>query len=317
MKNLEKEEIYYYLKLGRALEERIEIMYKQGRIPGAIYSGRGQEAITATTSYLLKDGDVMAPTHRDLVAHLPRKMSLKRILAQCLGKKTGPTGGKDGITYMGDLNLGILTPISMLPDGYPVSTGAAWYFKLKKLPNIALGFCGEGATSRGDFHESLNLASVHNLPIVFVVENNKFAYSTPVEKEMKVKDVAQKACAYDMPGFSIDGNDVLKVYKVTKDAFDRARNGGGPTLIEAKTMRMRGHAGHDPAEYVPSKLLDEWSKKDPIVRFEKILFKEKILTDDKKRKVEQQIKDEIEEALKYAEESPFPEGHEVLEGVYA
>jgi pyruvate dehydrogenase E1 component alpha subunit len=313
----EKEDIYYYMKLGRTMEERIEILYKQGRIPGAIYMGRGQEAITVTTSYLLKEGDVIAPTHRDLIAHLPRGMEPKRILAQCLGKRTGPTKGKDGISYMGDLKLGIFTPISMLPDGYPVVTGAALAFKLRKESRVALGYCGEGATSRGDFHESLNLASVQNLPVVFVVINNQFAYSTPVDKEMKIRDVSQRACAYDIPGISVDGNDVMAVYIVAKEAIDRARNGGGPTLIEAKTMRMRGHAGHDPAKYVPKELLDEWEKKDPIKRFEKHLIQENIIDESKMKEIGHRVEAEIEEALKFAEESPFPEGHETLEGVYA
>lgn len=312
-----KQGLYYFMKLGRAIEERIEILYKQGKIPGAIYLGRGQEATSIGTSYALSEGDVMSPTHRDLIAQLPRGMSTKRIFAQIFGKIDGPTRGKGEMSYMGDLSLGIFTPISMLPDGYPVATGAALSFKLRKEPRVAIAYCGEGATSRGDFHESLNLASVHNLPVVFIVVNNQYAYSTPAYKEMKVKDVAQKACAYNIPGVKVDGNDVMEVYTATKKAVEDARSGKGPMLIEAKTMRMRGHAGHDPAKYVPNELFDEWEKKDPIETFENRLFAEYILNDKKKAEIEEKIKTEIEEALEFAQKSDFPDGRETLEGVYA
>lgn len=312
-----KKQLHYYMKLGRMMEERIEILYKQGRVNGAIYLGRGQEATTVGASLALKDGDFMAPTHRDLIAHLPRGMSLQRIFANIFGKIDGPTRGKDAISYMGDMKLGIMTPISMLPDGYPVATGAAMAFKYKNTNNVALAYCGEGATSRGDFHESLNMAAVMNLPVVFIVENNQYAYSTPTHKEMKIRDVAQRACAYDIPGEKVDGNNAEEVFDLASDAVDRARNGGGPTLIECKTMRMKGHAGHDPATYVPKDLLSEWEQRDPIKLYEEQLLKEGSMSVEQFRQVAELLDKEILDAVEFAERSAYPQGHEALYGVYA
>lgn len=312
-----KKQLYYYMKLGRMMEERIEILYKQGSINGAIYLGRGQEATTVGTSMALGKGDFLAPTHRDLIAHLPRGMSLARIFANIYGKIDGPTRGKDAISYMGDMKLGIMTPISMLPDGYPVATGAALAYKYKGVNKVAMAYCGEGATSRGDFHESLNMAAVMNLPVVFVVENNQYAYSTPTYKEMKIRDVAQRACAYDIPGVKVDGNNVEKVYDAASEAVARARQTGGPTLIEAKTMRMKGHAGHDPANYVPKELLSEWEQRDPIKLYEEQLLDEGTITEEELKHTRERLEKEILEAVAFAEKSAFPEGHETLYGVYA
>lgn len=312
-----KKELHYYMKLGRMMEERIEILYKQGRVSGAIYPGIGQEATTVGTSLALGDGDFMAPTHRDLVAHLPRGMSLQRIFSNMFGRIDGPTRGKDAISYMGDMKLGIMTPISMLPDGYPVATGAALAFKYKNINKVALAYCGEGATSRGDFHESLNMAAVMNLPVVFIVENNQYAYSTPTHKEMKIRDVAQRACAYDIPGVKVDGNDVEEVFDTASDAVARARQGDGPTLIECKTMRMRGHAGHDPATYVPKDLLAEWEQRDPVKLYEEQLVSEGAMSEEEIGHVTGRLNQEILDAVEFAENSAYPPGHEALEGVYA
>lgn len=311
-----KKQLHYFMKMGRLMEERIEILYKQGMVSGAIYLGRGQEAAAVGTSMVLSEGDFLSPTHRDLISHLPRGMSLDRIFANIFGKIDGPTKGKDTMSYMGDMKLGIMTPISMLPDGYPVATGAALAFKYKRENKVALAYCGEGATSRGDFHESLNIASVKNLPVVFVVINNQYAYSTPVELEMKIKDVAQRACAYDIPGEVLDGNNVEEVFNAAKKAVDRARNGDGPTLLEAKTMRMRGHAGHDPANYVPKEVIEEWENKDPILRYEKQLIKEGVFKEEELKEIEIALDSEVKKAVKFAEKSSYPEGREALSGVY-
>lgn len=309
-------DMYYFMKLGRALEERLEMLYRTGQIPSAIYLGRGQEAATVGTAYALKPEDVLATTHRDVIAQLPKGMDVKLIMAQHFGKATAPTKGKGEDNYLGDLKLGIMTSVSMLPDFYPVITGAAFAFKYKGEKRVALAYCGEGATSRGDFHESLNIAALFELPAVFVVINNQFAYSTPFYKETKVKNVADKAAAYGMPGVVVDGNDVIAVYQVAKKAIEDARAGKGPTLIECKTMRMRGHAGHDPAKYVPKELLAEWEKKDPIKRHESYLLKEKIVTEAEIKKMEAEIQQLIEEAVKFSQESPWPEPEEVTKGVY-
>jgi len=311
-----KIELYYYMRLGRAIEERLESLYRQGRMPSAIYLGRGQEAITVGAAMALEDGDTMAPTHRDMIAMLPRGMDPKMIFAQHYGKVTSPTKGRGEATYLGDMSKGIFTTVSMLPDFYPVSAGAALSFKLQKMPNIALAFSGEGATSRGDFHEALNFASVLQLPAVFVVENNHFAYSTPVDKEMKVDQVSTRAIAYDMEGSTIDGNDILTVYESVKKAVDRARSGKGPTLIEAVTMRMKGHSGHDPMKYVPEELLEKWRKKDPIDNYQRRLQKEGTLTKEEIVRVSEEIEKTVEDAVAFAEESPFPREEDLVLDVY-
>lgn len=310
-------DLYYYMKLGRAMEERLEVLYKQGKLPGAIYLGRGQEAAEVGTSYALNGGDVIAPTHRDVIAQLPRGMEVKKIFAQHFGKVTSPTRGKGEATYLGDLRLGIFTSISMLPDVYPLVAGAGMAFKLRKEKRVAMAYCGEGATSRGDFHEALNFAAVLKLPVVFVVINNQFAYSTPTYREMLIKDVGQKGVCYGIPGEIVDGNDVIEVYKTAKEAVERARNFEGPTLIEAKTMRMRGHAGHDPMNYVPIQLLQEWEAKDPIAMFEKFFAESGSLTQQEMEEIEKKIGDEVEEGVRFAEESPLPKGEEALVGVYS
>lgn len=309
-------EMYYYMRLGRAVEEKLEIIYKQGRMPGAIYLGRGQEATYVGSSYALKDGDVLAPTHRDMMAMLPRGMAVKSIMAQHLGKAGGPTHGRGEANYLGDLNLGIFTTVSMLPDFYPVAAGAALAFKYRGESRAAMAYCGEGASSRGDWHEALNIAALHDLPVVFFVINNRYAYSTPSKKEMKIVNVADRAPAYGIPGRVVDGNDVVAVYQVAAEALERARSGGGPTLIEAKTMRMRGHAGHDQYDYVTREELAEWADKDPIVRFETYLIERRALSDDRQLEVTERINREVDEAVRFAEESPLPDPSEVTSGVY-
>ncbi len=309
-------DIYYYMRLGRAIEEKLEALYRQGRIPGAIYLGRGQEACYIGSSFALKPGDIIAPTHRDMIAMLPRGMGVKAIMAQHFGKVTGPTRGRGEDNYLGDLSKGIFTTVSMLPDFYPVAAGAALAFQYRNEQRVALAYCGEGASSRGDWHEALNFAAVKNLPAVFFVINNKFAYSTPNEREMKIANVADRAPAYGMPGAVVDGNDVLAVYERTAEAVEQARSGGGPTLIEAKTMRMRGHAGHDPFDYVPKAWLQEWEKKDPVKRYEDYLAGQGALSDDDRAVLDRRIAGEIDEAVDFAERSPLPDPSEVRNGVY-
>ncbi len=309
-------DMYYFMNLGRALENRLENLYKQGRIPGAIYLSHGQEACSVGSSYALKEGDVLAPTHRDMIAMLPRGIDIKGIVAQHYGKVTGPTHGRGEADYLGDLAKGVFTTVSMLPDFYPVAAGAALAFKYREESRVALAYSGEGATSRGDFHEALNIASIHDLPVVFFVINNQFAYSTPNEKEMKVDNVADRAVAYGIPGLIVDGNDVAAVYTTTRAAVERARSGGGPTLIEGKTMRTTGHAGHDPFDYVTEEDLAKWKKKDPIDRLERTLVKRKVLDDARRQEMAAQIEASMEEAVRFAEESPLPEPSEVTADVY-
>lgn len=310
-------DVYYLMRLGRAIEDRLNILYKSGRLPGAIYLGTGQEAIEIGASYALEPGDMLAPTHRDMMSQLPRGITPREVFLQHFARSNSLTHGKGEDNYQGDLKRGTIATVSMLPDFYPVATGCALAFKLRNEKRVAMAYCGEGSTSVGDWHEAINIASVQNLPVVFVVINNGYAYSTPVYKEMKVANVADRACAYGIPGVITDGNDVINCYQETKKAVERARDGGGPTLIEAKTMRMRGHAGHDPAKYVAKEIIDLWTQRDPIVRFENYLTERGILDEESKNRIIDRINSEVEDAVNFAESSPYPEGKEAITDVYS
>ncbi|MDI6715411.1 MAG: thiamine pyrophosphate-dependent dehydrogenase E1 component subunit alpha [Actinomycetota bacterium] len=310
-------DVYYYMRLGRAIEDRLNLLYKGGKLPGAIYLGTGQEAIEVGASYALEPGDVIATTHRDMIAQLPRGLTPREVFSQHYGRITSLTRGKGEDNYQGDLKRGMLASVSMLPNFYPVAAGCSLAFKIRKEKRVAMAYCGEGATSVGDWHETLNIASVQNLPVVFIVINNGYAYSTPVFKEMKVANVADRACAYGIPGIVVDGNNVIECYQEAKKAVERAREGGGPTLIEAKTMRIRGHAGHDPATYVAKEIIDLWTKRDPIVRFENYLAERGLLSEETKQNMINRINNEVEDAVQFAESSPYPDGKEAIEDVYA
>lgn len=307
---------YYYLRLTRGLEDRVIKLYRQGRIVGGCYVGTGEEAISVGSACALEPHDVIAPSHRDLGAHLVKGITPKEYLAQYLGRRTGLTRGKDGNVHFGDLRRGIIGFISPMADGIPVATGAALAFKIRREPRIAVSYFGDGATSRGDFHEGLNLAAVLSLPIVYICHNNQFAYSVPLSRQMAVPHVADRAKAYGIPTRIIDGNDVLAVNRAMNEAAAQARSGGGPSFIECETMRMRGHGEHDDASYVPHELLEEWRQRDPIERLESYL-RGRNVSEDELRAVEVRVRTEVEEAVEFAEKSPPPDASEALEGVFA
>jgi TPP-dependent pyruvate/acetoin dehydrogenase alpha subunit len=258
--------IFRVMALQRAVEDRMVSMYRQGEMLGSVYTGHWHEAIAVGTAAALRQDDFLCPIHRDLGAHLWRGMEPWQVMASFLGKATAPTGGRDGTLHYGRLDLGIYNLPSHIPDNYPVATGGAFAFRYRGEDRVALAYCGDGSTSRGDFHEAINIAAVLDLPCVFVVENNQFAYSTPLRLQSRT-DFASKAAAYGIPGEKVDGTDVEAVYEATARAVARARAGDGPSLIEAVTMRMHGHAEHDPADYVPREMLEEWAKKDPVELF--------------------------------------------------
>jgi TPP-dependent pyruvate/acetoin dehydrogenase alpha subunit len=309
--------LYYYLRLTRALEERVTTLYRQGRIVGGAYTSHGMEAISVGYASALQADDIIAPFHRDMGAFLVRGITPGEVLAQYLGKRTGPTKGKDGNVHMGDLKRGIFAFVSHLADNLPVATGAALAFKIRGESRIVATNTGDGGTSRGDFHEALNLASVRRLPVVFFCNNNQYAYSTPLHHQMAITDVVERAKAYAIPGEIVDGNDVASVYLTAQRAFQRARAGEGPTFIECKTMRMHGHSEHDSAKYVPRELLEEWKKKDPILQAERRLKELGYAGESEFLDIHMKIEQEIEAATEFAEHSPLPEGPEALEGVYA
>ncbi|MBI3078918.1 MAG: thiamine pyrophosphate-dependent dehydrogenase E1 component subunit alpha [Deltaproteobacteria bacterium] len=273
--------MYYYLKLTRQFEDRLRVLYRQGRFPGSVYLSTGQEAIPVGCGFALEPRDAVAPSHRDLALHFIRGLTPREILAQYMGKKTGPTRGKDGNIHFGNMKTNTLGFISSMAAGMPVALGAALAFKMRGEDRVAAVFFGDGAASTGTAHESLNFAAVFRLPVIFVCNNNQYAYSVPVEKQMAIRDIAERAKGYGFPGVVVDGNDVLAVYRACREAVGRARGGGGPTLLECKTMRMSGHGEHDSAFYVPSEKFAEWKRKDPVDRFERYLIEHQVVDRDK------------------------------------
>lgn len=310
-------QLYYYLKLTRRLEDRATSLYHQGKILGGVWTSNGTEAVSVGYGYALEKNDIAAPYFRDMGVFLIRGITAKRIMAQYLGKKTGVTGGKEGNVHVGDLHFGVFGFPSHLTDNYPVGAGAALAFKMRGEKRVVAACTGDGGTSRGDFHEGMNIAAVRKLPIVFICNNNQYAYSTPLKLQMAIKNVAERALAYGMPSKIVDGNNVVEVYAAAKEAYEVARNGGGPTFIECKTMRMHGHSEHDSAKYVPRELLEEWKKKDPILYMETYLVGNQIAKKEELDSIDLRVKNEIEEAEAFAEESPYPEPEDVLKGLYA
>jgi TPP-dependent pyruvate/acetoin dehydrogenase alpha subunit len=309
---------HYWMRLTRALDDRVQLLHKQSRIVGGCFSQLGHEAISVGAALALGPDDVIAPMHRDLGAYLVRGISLRRMLAQYFGRAAGVSGGRDGNTHgCGDLSLGIFGYVSMLPASMPVTLGAAHAFKIRGEPRVAMTFFGDGSSSEGLTHEVLNWAAVFQAPVVFICENNQYAYSTPLSQQMRVANVADRAAGYGMPGIVVDGNDFEQVHQAVRAAVERARAGGGPELIECKTMRMRGHAIHDNMAYVPGELLEEWRAKDPLERFEARLRERGLLDEAGLEALRGRVEAEIDEAVSWAEACPYPEPETLTDGVYA
>ena len=305
-----------FMAMMRAAEERGLTLYRQGKVPGSFYDGCGQEAISVGAAFALASTDRMCILHRDLGAHFVRGVSPDRYLANYMGRSGGVTGGKDGNLHFGDPELGCVGMVSMLPDMALVATGMAMAFKLRREPRVAMTFFGEGSTANGQWHEAMNLAGVQNLPVVFILENNQFAYSTPNSLEFAV-DPVERARTYGFPGVTVDGNDVEAVFEAAAVATDRAREGGGPTLIEAQTMRMHGHGAHDDMSYVPPELYERWAERDPIDLYSARLVAEHGFSDDEVGEIKATVKAEVDEAAKVALESGMPDPVIASDGVFA
>jgi TPP-dependent pyruvate/acetoin dehydrogenase alpha subunit len=311
-------DLYYWMCLTRVFDENMVALWKQGRGLGGTFSQRGHEAISVGASFALRPEDVAAPMHRDLGAYLVRGLTPRRIFGNLLGRANGVSGGRDANLHgMGDLDHNLFGFISHLPHSLPVALGAAMSFVYRNEARVAMTFTGDGASSAGLFHETLNLAAVTNAPLVVIVENNLYAYSTPLEQQMKVPDIAARAAGYGIPGIIVDGNDVEAVYAVALEAVERARGGGGPTLVEAKTMRMQGHAIHDGFEYVPRALLAAWEVRDPVKRYAEKLVADGVADVDELDEIRRRCDAEIADAIEYAEASPLPDPATVMDGVYA
>jgi pyruvate dehydrogenase E1 component alpha subunit len=311
-------ELHRWMQLTRAFDEAMVRLWKQGGGVGGTFSQRGHEATSVGAATALVPGDVVAPMHRDLGAYLVRGITPGRIWGNLLGRATGVSGGRDANLHgMGDPALGIVGFISHLPHSMPVALGYAVAFRHRGEPQVALTYTGDGASSTGLFHETLNMAAVFEAPLVVVVENNRYAYSTPLEQQMRIADIADRAAGFGLPGVVVDGNDVEAVHAAASEAIDRARSGGGPTLIEAKTMRMLGHAMHDGAEYVPRELLREWEARDPIATHEARLLADGVASRDELDTIEKEVRREVEDALAAAQAAPMPDPATVERGVYA
>ncbi|MDP9190071.1 MAG: thiamine pyrophosphate-dependent dehydrogenase E1 component subunit alpha [Actinomycetota bacterium] len=305
-----------FMLLMRLSEERGLTLYKQGKVPGSFYDGCGQEAISVGASFVLAPRDRLCILHRDLGAHFVRGMTPERYLANYMGRAGGVTGGKDGNMHFGDPRLGCVGMVSMLPDMAPVAGGLALAYKLRSEPRVAMTFFGEGSTANGQWHEAMNFAGVHRLPVVYVLENNRFAYSTPTELEYAV-DPVERAAGYGFPGVSVDGNDVEAVFEAARVAAERARAGEGPTLIECHTMRMHGHGAHDDTRYVPEELFEEWRARDPIERQRRRLAGEHGFSEAELDEIAASCEREVAEAAERALASPMPEPQVAHEGVFA
>jgi TPP-dependent pyruvate/acetoin dehydrogenase alpha subunit len=312
----DRAQLLRFMEMMRASEERGLALYKQGKVPGSFYDGRGQEATCVGAAFALGPRDRLCILHRDLGAHFVRGVTPERYLGNYMGRANGVTGGKDGNMHFGARELGCVGMVSMLPDMAQVANGMALSFKMRGEPRVALTFFGEGSTANGQWHEAMNFAGIHRLPVVFVLENNQFAYSTPNRLEFTV-DPVEHAARYGFPGVSVDGNDVEAVFSAACEAAERARGAGGPTLIECQTMRMHGHGAHDDMRYVPPELFEHWRRRDPIELYCERLTADHGLEPGELDKLRSELKAYVDECAELALASPMPAPEAAAEGVFA
>src|SRR5260370_14003431 len=310
-------EMFYWLKLIRAFDERLSILVRQGKVRSGVYTGIGQEAIIVGSCFALRKDDYICPLHRDLGAFLMRGVEPRVMMSQMFGKATGLSKGRDSALHSGVNELGIFGNTSMLGANLPVAAGLGFTFKMEKADNVVIAYFGEGASIAGDFHEALNFAGVQQLPIIFICENNQYAYSVPVEKSMAIDDVAIRAEGYGFDGVAINGNDVLAVYQATQGALAQARAGDGPTLIECKTYRWHGHSEHDKAFYRTDEELAMWKSRDPIPTFTTYLRGLHALTDDQLHEIDARVTKTMDDAVEVAVSSPDPPPDEAVKDLYA
>lgn len=309
--------MYRHMLVTRGIEERGHILYKQGKIPGSFYTGRGNEAASVGIATAMGPNDVGTPIQRDLGVHITRGVEPWRVFAQYMGRLDGPMRGRDGNIHMGDPALGLHPMVSHLPAMLPVAVGMALAFRIREEKRVAVAWCGEGASARGDAHEGMNLAGVRRLPVVFVIDNNQWAYSTPSHLEYGIEHLADRAAAYGFEGVVVDGTDVLAVYREARHAIEKARAGGGPTLIESVTLRMEGHAVHDDASYVPKELFEGWAKHDPLERFRTWLRANAELGEEEENALTADVKKLLNDSARRADESPWPDPTTLETGVFA
>ena len=315
----QKLEIYYYLKITRSLEEKLENLLKQGKIVGGLFRCLGQEATAVGSAYALdkSHNDIVSPLTRDMGAMMVMGAVPREVFSSYLARATSPNRGRDQNIHFTDLERGFIGTVSPLGTLVSVMNGVVMAARMQGKKTVGMVYIGDGATSTGAFHEAANFAVVQNLPLIIIAEHNGFAYSTPTTKQMRVENLVERAKAYGMPTEIVDGNDVLAVYEASCRAVERARSGSGPTMIEAKTFRMKGHAAHDNQSYVPKELLEEWRKKDPIDRFERHLLETQTATQAELDEVNQRVESLLEADLAWTESQGTFNGADAAIGVYA
>lgn len=313
----QKLELYRYMRLNRVVEERLVNLYRQGKVVGGLYRSLGQEATSVGTAYALAKGDIVGPLIRNLGVVLVMGYSPRDVMTQYMARATSPSGGKDCNLHFGRPERGVISPISMLGALVPVMAGIALAGRMQKKNLVAMTWIGDGGTSTGAFHEGINFAAVQKLPLVVIAENNGWAYSTPFHRQTAAKSLVDKAAAYGIAGDQVDGNDVFAVCDAARRAVDRARSGGGPTLLESLTYRMKGHAEHDAQAYVPKEELEEWRRRDPLERCVQALLASGVATADDFAAIDRAISEEVDREVEAAEKSPLPSPEDALKGVYA
>ncbi len=315
-------ELYYYVRLTRDVEERLAVLYRQNKVVGGLYRSLGQEGESVASAYALAENDAVAALIRNLGSVLVQGVRPRAVFAQYMAKGSSPTRGRDLNLHFSHIPQGegepvVVGPISMLGDLIPVMAGVGLGARLRGRPLVAMTYIGDGGTSTGAFHEGMNFAAVHKLPLVVIAEDNKYAYSTPVSQQMAIARIDQRAEAYGMPHEMVDGNDMLAVYDASKRAVDRARRGEGPSLIGVDTMRMRGHAEHDDMRYVSKPLLDAWEARDPVARYRAQLIEDDVANETKLVEIETMSRAFTEQEAARAEADPPPDAATVGDGVFA
>jgi pyruvate dehydrogenase E1 component alpha subunit/2-oxoisovalerate dehydrogenase E1 component alpha subunit len=321
LKRAQLHELYYYLQLTRQLEQVLTNLYRQNKVIGGLYRSLGQEATAVGSAYALKrrtdgSGDVLSPAIRNLGSLLVMGAQPADVMKQYMAKGDSPTRGREQNVHFCDYRKGFIGLISHLGIMIEIMAGVALTFKLRQEPRVALTYLGDGASSTGAFHEGFNFAAVQKAPLVVIIENNCYAYSTPVSKQTACASLVEKAAGYGVHGESCDGNDVLAVYAMTKRAVDHARAGHGASLLEVKTYRRKGHTEHDAQQYVPAGEIESWEARDPVALYESRLLEQRHASQEELDAIAAQVAEEVDRARELAEVAPMPDAKWALGGVY-
>ena len=301
----------------RFFEETVDDLFARGLVHGTMHLSIGQEASAVGSISALRDEDYILSTHRGHGHCIAKEADIKLMMAEFLGKEAGYCRGRGGSMHIADMEGRNLGANGVVGGGIPLAVGVGLSLKMRRRNEIVMGFFGDGAANQGSFHESLNMAAIWDLPVVYVCENNQYGMSMPVRKAFKIENISQRAASYGMRGVTVDGNDVLEVYEAATEAVKRARGGEGPTLLECKTYRWKGHSKSDQERYRTKAEIEAWKKKDPIRRFREMLLAKGVITEDQAEKIREEANQAIMEALEYAQASPEPSVDTILEGVYA